>query len=514
MSNNTQIAKNIFYNFLSFGVNLLINLLLTPYLVRTVGKEAYGFVPLINSILDYTSIITAAVGSLAGRFITMAYYQNDKEGTEGYFNSVIIAYMGLSAIFGVMGFIFVLYLDQILTIPIHLLVQVRWLFVIALLSMILSLCTQFFGIGTFVKNRLDLQSLFSLITNIVRVALIVLLFCLLKPSIVFISLSSFLAGVLGVYFTIYLKKKLLPEIVFHPKRYFSWSKVKTLTASGIWMSLNQLSNILTTSIDLFLSNIFVGAAITGDFAISKTVPALIGSVSGLVGGSFYAEFNILYAKSENELLLHEIKKSIKLMTYILAVPIGYFFVNTDYFFKLWVPSAYSPLMYWLSVISLVASITGVGTNPIFGIFNVTNKRRLPALVLLGIGVVNVVIVYILFKTTLSSVLVIPLVSGILLSLRNIFFTPIYGAMCLNIKKWSFYPVYFKSIMAIFVVVLIGFLSRTLMVNLTWMTFIANISLVTVLSYFVNFFIVLNTEERKYIYIRIREQKEKVFRRWI
>jgi hypothetical protein len=26
--------------------------------------------------------------------------------------------------------------------------------------------------------------------------------------------------------------------------------------------------------------------------------------------------------------------------------------------------------------------------------------------------------------------------------------------------------------------------------------------------------VLNTEERKYIYIRIREQKEKVFRRWI
>ena len=74
-SNNKQIAKNLIFNSTSFAINFIMSFAFTPYLIRTVGKEAYSFFPLINNMIGYTSIITTAVGSMAGRFITMRIYQ-------------------------------------------------------------------------------------------------------------------------------------------------------------------------------------------------------------------------------------------------------------------------------------------------------------------------------------------------------------------------------------------------------------------------------------------------------
>ena len=74
---NKQIAKNLIYNTISFVINFVIAFFFTPYLIRVVGKEAYGFFPLVNNMIGYTSIITTAVGSMAGRFITMRIYKDD-----------------------------------------------------------------------------------------------------------------------------------------------------------------------------------------------------------------------------------------------------------------------------------------------------------------------------------------------------------------------------------------------------------------------------------------------------
>ena len=68
---NKQLAINMIANIISFMVNIGINFLFTPYLINTVGKEAYSFFPLANNFISYTSIITVALNSMASRFITI-----------------------------------------------------------------------------------------------------------------------------------------------------------------------------------------------------------------------------------------------------------------------------------------------------------------------------------------------------------------------------------------------------------------------------------------------------------
>jgi O-antigen/teichoic acid export membrane protein len=506
MGDNKQISKNIIYNSISFGINILISFFFTPYIIKMVGKEAYGFFPLVNNIIGYSSIVVSAISSMAGRFITIAYYENNKKETTQYFNSVLTAYIVISAIFTVIGLVAVFYINKMLTVPDYLLLEVQLLFLFALLTMILGLVTNIFSIGTYIKNRLDLSSMKDVLINIIRVSIILILFIVFRPSIVYMSLAAFCAAIVNVLCNLYLKKKLIPEIEINPKIYYSWHKIKEVTSSGIWVSINQLSNILNTTVDLLLTNIFISAMATGDYSIAKTVPSLIEQLGGMLAITFAPHFNILYAKKKYMELIKEINKSMAIMCTLLSFPIGFMLVNSDYFFKLWVPTAYSHTMYILSFVTILPIIVGAVTNPLFSVFTITNNRKVPALVLLVIGCFNMIIVYFLLKHTNLGVMAIAITSSVLLGLRNIIFTPIYGASCLHIKKTTFYMVLIKSIISVSIIAVVSFISRQFIEHITWLIFIIDGLIVLCISQFVNYYIVLNRNERKYIIEHIMKLK--------
>ena len=68
---NKQLFINMISSLISFGVNLGINLLLTPYIIAKLGSEAYSFIPIANNFIQYISIFTAALNAMASRFITI-----------------------------------------------------------------------------------------------------------------------------------------------------------------------------------------------------------------------------------------------------------------------------------------------------------------------------------------------------------------------------------------------------------------------------------------------------------
>ena len=62
---------NTIASFVTFVVGLGIAFFFTPFLTDTVGEEAYGFVSLGNNVINYITILTVALNSVAGRFITI-----------------------------------------------------------------------------------------------------------------------------------------------------------------------------------------------------------------------------------------------------------------------------------------------------------------------------------------------------------------------------------------------------------------------------------------------------------
>lgn len=504
-SNNKQIAKSLIFNSISFAINFIISFCFTPYLIQTVGKEAYSFFPLVNNMIGYTSIITTAVGSMAGRFITMRIYKDDMEDANRYLNAMWVSNLVLSIIFTLLSVVMVVFIDDILTVPAYLLSDVRWLFGLGVFSMVLGLLTGYLSIPTYVRNRVDLSSSRNVMTNLIRIGAIFALFAVFRPSIVYMSLSALIASIAGIIFNYNLKKRLLPELTIAPKKYFNLSYVKTLTSSGIWNSVNQLSNMLLYQLDLLITNIFIGAAVTGDYAIAKTAPTLILQLLAMLSGTFVAQYNILYAQDKIDAVVADIRKSMVIVGMLIGIPIGFLAVYSDCFYGLWVPGQDAHMLQMMTIITIVPMIFGGSINPIFGIFSVTNKLKVPSLVLLGAGLIQVLVIVGLLKTTSFGIWAIIVVSAIQGGLRNSIFSPIYGAHCLG-KKWStFYPTMFRAIAGVIVVIALGFALRQIYSVDSWISFFISGAIVSVCSLFINSFVMLRKAERTYLFSAVRKR---------
>lgn len=293
-----QMSINIIASIVSFAVTVGINFFLTPYLVKEVGSDAYGFIGLANNFVQYATIVTTALNSISGRFISIAYHKGDVEKSSKIFSSVLVADLFLAAVMLILSSIFVCFLDTVLKIPSNLVSGVKITFAFAFLTFVVSTVTAIFTTAAFVKNRIDINSIRDIISNLIKVALIVLLFAIFPAQLYFVTLASFGSGIFLLLANITVKKKVLPEVKADIRK-FDIKIVKTLLASGIWLSLAQLCQVLLSGLDLLICNLTLGTALMGLLSIAKTVPNSIGNLTVILGSVFTPHYTILYAKKKN-----------------------------------------------------------------------------------------------------------------------------------------------------------------------------------------------------------------------
>ena len=158
-----QSAINLLAQIVMFGVNLCISFFLVPYITEVIGVDAYGFVGLANDFVSYAQIVTVAINSMASRFITIKIHEGDKEEANKFYSSVVIANIILSIILGIVGIVFVIFMQHFINVPNDLLLDVKLLFVLIFANFIISILTSTFSVATFCTNKLYLSSIILLL---------------------------------------------------------------------------------------------------------------------------------------------------------------------------------------------------------------------------------------------------------------------------------------------------------------------------------------------------------------
>ena len=171
---NKQLAINMIAQIITFATNLIIGFFLTPFVVKHVGKEAYGFVGLANSFISYAIIVTTALNSMASRFITISIHQERYEDTNKYFTSVLFSNIIMAVPLTVASVFIIVFLDRIVTVPLSILPDVTLLWALLFANFIIGLIGNVFIVATFAKNRLELSSFRSIESNILK---LMVLFC-------------------------------------------------------------------------------------------------------------------------------------------------------------------------------------------------------------------------------------------------------------------------------------------------------------------------------------------------
>lgn len=498
LTEKKKIAVNIIMQLIGFAVTIFISLFITPVIVEHLGGEAYGFVGLANSFVNYAAIITIALNSMASRFVSIEIYHNDFNEANKYFTSVFFANALIAIVLTPILVILVWKLQLFIQIPTNLITDVKLTFAVMFLQFLLSLLLSRYEIATFVTNKLYLTQKNTLISSLIRLLIILICFTIISPKITFVVFGGFIGNLFIYVMNMRYTKQFLPDL--HVKfSDFSFKHIKTLLASGIWNLINKLGALLLDGFDLLISNLFISPVEMGALALSKTIPAMFLSLRGTLDYPFTPPMTECYAKGDIDGVVKNARMGNKLLGVFMIAPMATFAVLGQNFFKLWVPSEDSFMIQVLSLLSIVSLIAGSCINSIFSIFSITNKLKLQSLIILGTGVLTLITNFILLKTTDLGVYVIAGVSSFYSLLRNFIFTPLYGAHCLGVKKSTFYHEIFSGIICLIINLLVGLVVTKFITANSWILLILAAAIIAVICIVINFFIVFNKEERNFVF---------------
>ncbi|PWG64448.1 oligosaccharide flippase family protein [Bifidobacterium callitrichidarum] len=501
-----QLAINMVANIVAFCVQFGVNFFLTPYIVKQLGSEAYGFVTLSFNIAGFASIITTAFDSMVARFVLMEDTKGNNDVATKYFNSALIADTVLAIILSIPFGLVVFFASDLLSIPVRLIADVQLAFAFAFLGTLINLVFASFGCVYYVKNRLDLEARRNIEGNIIRAIALIALFVLLPAKIYFITGTVLIVTIYNCAANLHYKRKLMPEIKINAQS-FSFQSIKKLLSSGIWNSVNSLSTTLLNTLDVLITNLFLGAATSGIYALVKTVPNFLNQLIAILVKVFVPNINILYAQGKKDELLKEVLFSVRVMGFLATIPIGFLMVFGDGFFEAWVPTQDNKLLQSLSLLTLFPLIASSIISVIVNVYITTNKLRVPALVLLGVGIINLALVVTLLTFTDLGVWTVPIVGMTTQLLYYVGFQPIYAARCLNLPWHTFYKAIALSSACTITMVAACLLYRSVFEVHGWIQLIIAGMVCSVIALAINFFVIFNRSERASVLAKLPIRKK-------
>ena len=497
-------AITIVISGISVALSYFINLYLTSFLTENVGVDAYGYVSIAKSFVSYAGIITIALTAFIVRYITISYNQGRFDEATSYYSSSIMACFVLVSILFAIGIVISLNLENFLKIEPTLIYSIKVLFILILVNFLITTIVTPFGTAAYIENHLDYVGLIKIISYVIEAIVLITMFNMFTPYVWYVGFGAICASLIVLVGNYILKRKLTPDLKFNFSS-LQLSKVKNLISNGFWNSVNQLGNVLNNGFDLWVSNLMLSPIVMGQISLTKTIGLIFVQLCSTVEQPFQPRLLKSYAGKNKNDFLSEMRLSMNVCGFFSAVAFAGFFAVGQLYFKLWVPSQDSEFLYGLTMITIINYVTGGISRPIYYVSTLTLKNKIPCLVTVAGGLLNVVSMFFLLKyTNLEAYAVVTTTTVIMVSI-NLLFNPIYAAKCLSIKASFFYRIIFKHIVTIMLMLPLFYVINKIINPTTWLGLIISAMVLFVVGAVIYAGINCKKTQREKIICEIRQR---------
>lgn len=496
----TMLVTGMAYVF-SYGIMLV----LTPYITDTIGTEAYGFVTLAKQFTDYALIVTTALNTYSARYIGIAYHEGDMDKANTYFSSVFWGDMALgTGIFALAG-LMIAVLDRLLSIPAAITADVKVLFLLTFLAFWVSTVFSVFGCVGYVRDRMDLKGVFKTLSYLTDALALVIAYTLFRPKVFYVGIGTLLMALVIALSDLWMSRRFLPMLTAS-RKYFSMAAVKRLVTEGFWASFNMVGDLLNNGLDLLVCNQMLTSLAMGQLAVAKTMHTIIKSLYLIVDQAFIPRFLNRYAAKDGEGLLSELKISMKVSGLLANLAFAGFAALGMAYYRLWIPGQDIDLIYKLTVVTILTVIPTGAIHPLYYIYTLTLKQKIPCYVTVAGGFFNVAGMYLLIKYAGMGVYAVAWTTVAVMCVINFVTNPLYMAHCLHVPLGTFYPDILRNVLSCGALTLLFSLLARLFAPHSWLTLILCAALCAVLGAPLHVLLVCNSSQRAGVPALVRRGK--------
>ena len=486
----------------------LLGFILVP-VIDSMIPNAYGFTDIANKFVQAAQIVVSALNTMASRFITIHIHRNDREEANRYFSSVFFANVLMAVVFMAPAMFVVVYLGHIFQVPPEAsLPDIQMLFFFIFVNFLISITTSVFGVAPYSKDRLELSSVATILGEVVRLAVLFVSYFFFRPYLWYVGCASVASTLVQAAANLFFTRRLLPDMEVK-KKHFRWEKVRELVSLGAWNSVTRLGQLLLDGLSTSIANIMISAAAMTTISISTQVPTVISNLMGTIAGVFNPQMTIAYAKEDKKQLLEIIASADRIMIFIISIPIAFMTVFGKAFFQLWIGRTQDPgELYILALLNVGTLFVSASIQVLYHVFLITKRVKLNSVVILLSGIVTTATVFVLLETTDLGVYAIAGVSTFYGILRNLVFTPIYAARCLQVKWYTFYGDILLGLASIGAICLTALPFQMLIEIDGWIKLFAVGIAAGAAALAVDFLIVLRKNERKMVLDMVKKKLQR------
>ena len=334
----------------------------------------------------------------------------------------------------------------------------------------------------------------------------VVVFAFFTPEVWQVGVAICIAQLVIFGGNYYIYKKYTPELKIRRKS-VSFNAIKKLVVNGIWNSINSLGNTLNSGLDLIVTNLWLSDLAMGQIAITKTISSIFMSFNQLLAQPFQPLLLKSYSDGNKSKLVSELKLSMKLTGLFSSIVFAGFFSLGKVFYALWIPGQDIDLIYVLTVITMISSVIEGPVYPLYYIYTLTVKNKIPCIVTVIGGIFNVAGMAILVKYSSLGIYSIVLTTTVIMLFINLVTNPIYMTHCLKIEWFTFYPTLLRTIIScVCMTISFTLIAKTLNPN-TWVSFVLTAILCGVIGCIIHLVFVFSRDEKSRILVIIKSKEK-------
>ena len=351
----SQLKKGALLSYVSIFLTNGIGLVLTPYIIRSLGDAEYGLYTLIGAFVGYMTVLDLGLNNTIIRYVAKYRAENDKAGEEKFLGTSILIYVAIALLVCFIGVILFLNLESIFSgsLTDDELSKAKIMFLVLLFNIAVTLPGGAFeaicsGYEHFVYPRA-----MKIVRYLIRSAAVVGLLYYGGDAIGLVVLDTIMNLSIILSNGYYVLKKLKVSFSF---KGFDKILVKEIFGYSIWIFVMALVYQFQFKGGQIILGIETNTTVVAVYAVGILLGSYYGAFASAINSVFLPRaMKMIVANSNSRMLENEVVKIGRYTFSVLfLILIGFFFFGES-FITFWVGSTYKDAWFIAFIVMLAST---------------------------------------------------------------------------------------------------------------------------------------------------------------
>ncbi|MCF6279264.1 MAG: oligosaccharide flippase family protein [Flavobacteriaceae bacterium] len=385
-----QLKGGVALSYVTIFLTNVIGLLITPFIVKSLGEAQYGIYTMIGALVGYMTVLDFGLNNTIIRFIAKYRAENDKGGEENFLAHAFIMYVIISLLVVIGGMIIYYNLDDLYgkTLTSNELEMAKTMFLILVFNLAISLPGGAFKGICSGHEEFILPRITNIIRYIVRSALVVGLLLLDGDAIGLVVLDTIMNLLIIAVNMVIVFKKLKVRIHLHQ---FEKKLLRQILGFSLWIFVFAIVQQMRWKFGHLILGTLFKPEVVAVYAIGTVLGNYYGAFSSAIASVFLPKAMKMVTNnaSSSQLTGMFIKISRMILFVLLYILGGFILVGVD-FIHFWVgdefSEAYAMAVVMMLGLTLILS-QGFGNN----IIEARNKLKFRGVIMIIVTICGAVL---------------------------------------------------------------------------------------------------------------------------